>query len=94
MLVVKSSDVQFDTGFFIITLHDGKQLAACLELGDFDDQLGCKEALNKLDVDDCGIDEGMCLETNEWLLGDEKENYAEVLDIIKSEALVAGVELV
>ena len=87
MLVVKSSDVQFDTGFFIITFEDGKQLAACLVGGD-------TEYLNQIDVYDCGADEGMCLETNEWLLGEEKDNYAEVLEIIRTEAVEAGIELI
>ena len=94
-LGVKNTEVQTDTGFFIINFKDGKSLACCLVLDKELTEIAQEPCyFNQIDGDDCGYLEGMCGDTNEWALDDYGIDTAVLLSFIIHQAIKSDVEVI
>lgn len=84
------SDYNIINGFFWVEFQDGKSLQVCLE-----NDLG--RYLKTINLSDCGIDTGMCLDCNDWFFERNKglvhydQKIAEAKSIIAKEAKKHGI---
>lgn len=94
-LTITNREFDLNTGFFWVEFENGKSLQCCLKQ-EFDlDNEGNEvnhHYVAEIDESDCGYDEGICAENNEWAL--DGENDWDVNQFLMEQAREVGLQIV
>lgn len=86
-LVIVNVDFSQEYGFFFIEFANGKSVQCCLVEGA---RGGYVKKINK---DDCGSNEGLSYDNNEWAIGEDGD-FSEINQMMFKEARKLGIKVV
>lgn len=87
-LTIVNTEFNTEHGFFWVEFNNGKSIQCCLVARK--DGNGCTK---QIDRNDCGSNEGLSFDNNEWALNEDND-FAEINDLMFKEAKKLGIKII